>query len=220
MRPKAKPRLGSRGRPEESRKAILQAALREFSREGVAGARTDSIARAAKVNKALLYYYFKDKDALYAAVLDQVFQGLLTAVSEVLDGNLPPKEKFLAYVGAHCDYIAGQAYAPRIVQGEMMRGGRQFARIVERYFKPLFTKLAAVLKAGEVSGDFRRVDPWNFIPSVISVIVFYFNSAPAMRLMINADPLAPERIAQRRKAVLDFISAALFRHPTPTLAGA
>jgi len=40
--------------PEETRTAILQAAVREFAREGIAGARTDAIARAAKVNKALL----------------------------------------------------------------------------------------------------------------------------------------------------------------------
>jgi TetR/AcrR family transcriptional regulator len=217
----AKPRLGSRGRPEESRNAILQAALREFSVEGVAGARTDAIARAARVNKALLYYYFKDKDALYAAVLDKVFEGLLQAVSQALDSDLPPKKKFLTYVGAHFDYISGQTYAPRIVQGEMMRGGgRQFARIVQEYFKPLFTKVAAVLKAGQESGDFRPVDPWHFIPSVISVIVFYFNSAPAMRIMIGADPLTPERIAQRRAAVLDFISAALFRDSSSNFAGA
>ncbi len=51
----SKPRMGSRGRPEESRAAILDAAVREFSREGAAGARTDAIARAARVNKALLY---------------------------------------------------------------------------------------------------------------------------------------------------------------------
>ena len=76
----SKPRLGSRGRPEESRAAILQAAVREFSREGVAGARTDAIARAAGVNKALLYYYFKDKETLYAAVLDQVFGGLTQSI--------------------------------------------------------------------------------------------------------------------------------------------
>ncbi len=68
----ARPRLGSRGRPEETRTAILQAAVREFAREGIAGARTDAIARAAKVNKALLYYYYRDKDALYGAALDQV----------------------------------------------------------------------------------------------------------------------------------------------------
>ncbi len=81
--------MGSRGRPEESRAAILDAAVREFSREGVAGARTDAIARAARVNKALLYYYFKDKEALYNAVLDQVFGGLLAAIEEVLSRDLP-----------------------------------------------------------------------------------------------------------------------------------
>src|SRR6201987_5582072 len=70
----ARPRLGSRGQPEESRPAGLQAAIREFAREGVAGARTDAIARAAKVNKALLYYYFRDKETLYGAALDHVFQ--------------------------------------------------------------------------------------------------------------------------------------------------
>src|SRR5678815_5951856 len=76
----SKPRMGSRGRPEESRAAILEAAVQEFSREGVAGARTDAIARAAGVNKALLYYYFKDKDTLYGAVLDQAFGGLTSTL--------------------------------------------------------------------------------------------------------------------------------------------
>src|SRR5689334_6414136 len=95
----SKPRLGSRGRPEESRAAILEAAVHEFSREGVAGARTDAIARAARVNKALLYYYFKDKDTLYGAVLDQAFGGLTSTLLKILDLDLPPREKILAYAG-------------------------------------------------------------------------------------------------------------------------
>src|SRR5271156_4457685 len=72
----APPRMGTRGQPEESRAAILQAAAQEFADHGIAGARTDAIAREARVNKALLYYYFKDKETLYAAVLDHAFAGL------------------------------------------------------------------------------------------------------------------------------------------------
>ena len=144
-----KPRLGSRGRPEESRAAILQAAVAEFSREGVAGARTDAIAHAAGVNKALLYYYFKDKDRLYAAVLDQVFGGLKRTIDEALSNQLPPREKLLAYVGAHFDYIASHPLYPRIVQGEMMRAAHgsapQLARVAKQYFIPLFHKVAAVI---------------------------------------------------------------------------
>jgi TetR/AcrR family transcriptional regulator len=215
--PLLKSRLGSRGRPRESRAAILQAAVREFAQEGIAGARTDAIARAAKVNKALLYYYFKDKEALYGAVLDQVFAGLIACVGEVLSRDLPPREKIIAYAGAHFDYVATHPLYPRIVQGEMMGAGRGRAnhleRIVKKYFRPLFGRVADVLKTGQATGEFRQVDPLHFVPSMIAVIVFYFTSAPVMRLMTGKDPMSPERVAARRAAVLDLISAALFRHP-------
>jgi TetR/AcrR family transcriptional regulator len=220
----AKSRLGSRGRPEQSRTAILEAGVREFAREGVAGARTDAIARAAKVNKALLYYYFKDKEALYGAVLDQVFGGLIACVGEVLSRDLPPREKIMAYAGAHFDYVARHPLYPRIVQGEMMGAGRGRAthlqRIVKKYFRPLFGRLAEVLRQGQAAGEFRAVDALQFVPSMIAIIVFYFTSAPVMRVMSGKDPLSPARIAARRAAVLDFISSALFLHPSGTSRGA
>jgi TetR/AcrR family transcriptional regulator len=220
----SKSRLGSRGRPEQSRSAILQAAVREFAQEGVAGARTDAIARAAKVNKALLYYYFKDKEALYGAVLDQVFGGLIACVGEVLSRDLPPGEKILAYAGAHFDYVASHPMYPRIVQGEMMGAGRgrtnHLERIVKKYFRPLFGRLAELLKTGQAAGEFRPVDPLHFVPSMIAVIVFYFTSAPVMRVMTGKDPLSPERVAARRTAVLDLISAALFQRPSGKYRGA
>jgi len=207
-------RLGSRRQPEESRAAILQAAVLEFSREGVAGARTDAIARSARVNKALLYYYFKDKEALYSAVLDHVFGGLAEFVNEVLARDLPPKEKILAYAGAHFDYVATHPLYPRIVQSEMMRasreGSRHLERIVKQYFRPLFEKLSEVLRQGFAAGEFRQVSPLHFIPSMISVIVFHFTNAPVLRMMSKQDPMAPAMVAERRGAVLDFISAALF----------
>lgn len=211
----SKSRLGSRGRPEQSRAAILQAAVREFAHQGIAGARTDAIARAAKVNKALLYYYFKDKEALYGAVLDQVFGDLVAHVGKVFSRDLPPREKILAYAGAHFDYVASHPLYPRIVQGEMMGAGRGKAkhlkRIVEQYFRPLFGRVLEILKAGQATGEFRPVDPVHFVPSMIAVIVFYFTSAPVMQLMIGKDPMSPERVAARRAAVLDLIGAALFR---------
>ena len=137
----AKSNLGSRGRPEQSRAAILHAAVREFSREGIAGARIDAIADAARVNKALLYYYFKDKETLYGAVLDHVFGGLKESINAALSSDLPPRQKLLAYVGAHFDYIASHPLYPRITQGEMMRAARGKAphlkRISKQYFVPL-----------------------------------------------------------------------------------
>ena len=69
----AESRRGSRRQPEASRNAILKAALAEFASVGLAGARMDAIAEAAGVNKALLYYYFQDKDTLYGEIIDAFF---------------------------------------------------------------------------------------------------------------------------------------------------
>ena len=211
---KANRRLGTRGHPEESRAAILKAAVGEFAEHGIAGARTDAIARAAHVNKALLYYYFKDKDALYEAVLDHVFSGLRARVMPVLESDLPPRQKMLAYLGAYFDYIAANPRFPRVVQGEWVRSGAKgsapMQRVARKYFLPIFEKLSAVLREGIQAGEFRAVNPMDFLPSVVAVIVFYFTTAPVMKALMKVDPLSEERIRERRAFVLEFISTALF----------
>ena len=215
----ARPRLGSRGRPEETRTAILQAAVREFAREGIAGARTDAIARAAKVNKALLYYYYRDKDALYGAALDQVFQERNEFLMRVLAEDIPPGQKILRYVGAFFDYLAEHPSHREMVQREMLARGSHMQRIVKLYMKPIYEELVKVLRAGIADGIFRPVDPLQFLPSMVAVIVHYFGSAPLMKVMTQEDPLSPERLAARRAAVLEFISAALFRPTALPLEG-
>lgn len=214
-RPRLRPRMGSRGKPEESRAAILYAAAREFAEHGIAGARTDSIAREARVNKALLYYYFKDKETLYAAVLDDAFSGLKDTVFRVLDSGLPAREKILAYVGAYFDFIASNQLYPRLMQREMMRAkegqSQHIDKVIKNYIQPIFSRLSELMRAGIAQGEFRPVNPAHFVPSMVAMIVFYFSSAPVMQKIVGFNPLTPERIAERRAAVLDFISAALFR---------
>ena len=213
MRDAAPNRLGTRGQPLQSRAAILKAAVREFAREGVAAARMEAIAHSAGVNKALLYYYFKDKEALYRAVLDEVFSGVRSAIHGALSQPLPPRERICAYLRAHFDYIASHPLYPRIVHAEFLTASKdpsRLRRVAKEYFRPLFAEIAQVLKEGMERGEFRCVDPIQFIPSVISIIVFYFTTAPIMKVVTGFDPMSPERLAERRAAVVDFVSAALF----------
>jgi TetR/AcrR family transcriptional regulator len=209
------PRMGTRGQPAESRAAILQAAAREFAAQGIAGARTESIARQAKVNKALIHYYFKDKETLYGAVLDSAFAGLKATVFQVLDSPQPVREKFVAYVGAYFDFVVRNQTYPKLMQREMMRAREgqspHIDKIIKNYIQPIYLRVGDLIQQGIAEGEFRPVDPAHFIPSMISVIVFYFSSTPVMRKIVKFNPLAPERIAERRVAVLDFVSAALFR---------
>ena len=211
--------MGSRGQPEESRAAILRAAANEFAEHGIAGARTDSIAREARVNKALLYYYFEDKETLYGAVLDEAFSGLKNSVFEVLNSDLPAREKILAYAGAYFDFIAANQVYPRLMQREMMRAregqSSHVDKIVKAYIQPIFLRVSEVLREGIAEGQFRPVNPAHFVQSIVAMIVFYFSSAPTMQKIVGFNPLTPERVAERRASVLDFISAALFL-PQPT----
>ena len=209
-----KTRLGSRGKPEQTRAAILQAAVREFAEAGISGARTDAIAKAASVNKALLYYYFQDKETLYGAALDHSLSQLSGHMMEVLHRNLPPSEMIKSYVGTYFDFIASHTHYRNLMQREMLRaahGSPHMPRLAKRYFHPLAEKLGEVLRAGIASGEFRKLDPMHFVTSMVALVIFYFAGAPVMKAVSGVDPLSPEKLAERRTAVLDFISAALFR---------
>jgi len=209
-----KSRLGTRGKPEETRNSILHAAVKEFAARGIDGGRTDAIARVAHVNKALLYYYFKDKETLYGAALNYAFGQQAEHMLQVLAQPLPPREKILTYVGEYFDFVASHPLNRDLAQREMMRAGHgsiHFQRIAKQYFQPLFKGLSEIIRAGIAAGEFRPVDPLQFIPSMVALVVFYFTGAPILKAAAGFDPLCPERLAQRRAAVLDFISAALFR---------
>jgi len=192
---------------------ILQAAIREFAQRGIAGARTDAIAHAARVNKALLYYYYRDKETLYGAALDHAFGQMFGHLMTVLDRNLSPRDKVLTYVGEYFDYIASHKFNRDLVQVETMRAGHgspHLKRIAKHYFQPLYRRLSEVIQQGILAGEFRQLNPLQFVPSMVALVVFYFISAPILKTTTGFDPLSPERIAERRAAVLDFISAALF----------
>jgi hypothetical protein len=82
--------------------------------------------------------------------------------------------------------------------------------VAKKYFRPIFKKVAEILRLGIAAGEFRAVNPMDLLPSVAAVIVFYFSAAPVIKTLTKVDPLSARRIRERRKFVLDFISAALF----------
>src|SRR5579872_5878896 len=119
-----RPLPGKRGiRSAETRAAILRAAAHIFAEEGLAGARTDAIAVAAGVNKALLYYYFKNKNALYFAVIEAHLKEFHRRATEVLCASKSVRATLLAYVGMHFDFLSARPYYPRLSQRFMMAAG-------------------------------------------------------------------------------------------------
>src|SRR6185437_3657528 len=128
--------------------------------------------------------------------------------------DLPPRERLMLYAQTHFDYIASAPVYPRLVQREFMRStGRTLSpaagRIMERHVRPFYDRLEKLILEGAKSGDFRHVDPVHTVTSIIGIIVFYFISMPAQQFLHPGDPSAPERVAARRSAMLDFIRAAV-----------
>lgn len=200
--------------PDDRRERILRAAIAEFSQHGLAGARTDAIAAGAGVNKALLYYYFRSKTELYDAALEASAAQMLGSALRSLDHEGSPGERLLRTALNHFDRIASQQEYRQIIHQEMARlresGGEAVPAPLEKIFSVLMRKMRRVLAEGMKTGELIRTDWMQVIYAVLGANVFYFLSAPMMRLVADFDPLQEREIRRRRKAALLFLGASLF----------
>jgi TetR/AcrR family transcriptional regulator len=213
---KSSPALPRSRNAAASRTCILEHAISEFASQGVAGARTAAIAEAAGVNKALLYYYFKDKESLYSASLQAVFSGLVGDVLPLLESSLSPGEKILRLARVHFEYLIRHPHYPRLIQLELARAGntgepsRDFRAISKSHFIPLQRAGLKAVEEGIASGELRKVEAVGALRAIFAMNVFYFVSAPIMRLVRGSDPFSPEGIRGHIATSLDFVGASLF----------
>jgi TetR/AcrR family transcriptional regulator len=199
-----------------SRGAILKHAIAEFAAQGVAGARTAAIAEAAGVNKALLYYYFKDKESLYSASLHEVFSGLFESLLPMLQSSLSPGEKVLRLARIHFEYLLQHPHYPRLIHHELSRArstgepSEGFRQVASMHFAPMHRIGLKTVQDGIDCGEFRKVLGAHVLSTVVGMNVFYFISAPIMRITRGVDAFSPESIRKQIGNSLDFIGAALF----------
>jgi TetR/AcrR family transcriptional regulator len=198
----------------ETRERILEAALREFSANGLAGARTELIASAAGVNKALLYYYFESKEKLYAAALEFVSARVRDRSMAVFLREASPGERLLRAALDHFDRILTQREFQTLMQQEMMRLHQgeegQLPSLVKRVFGPLYAMLQSMVREGIESGELVKAEWLQVMLATLGGNVFYFLSAPVLRLVVSYDPFDFEVLRARRVALVEFLGQALF----------
>jgi TetR/AcrR family transcriptional regulator len=201
-------------RSDQTRARILDAAIHQFSENGLAGARTEQIAEAAGVNKALLYYYFQGKDALYTAALESVAQGVRDSSLAVFDADASPGERFLLSALNHFDRIYTHRGFQSLMQQEMVRLHRgetnALTPLAETVFKPLMTRMMQVLREGIASGELIPVDPSQIRLAAFGANVFYFLSAPMMRLLEGANPLELGALESQRRIAIEYLGQTVF----------
>jgi TetR/AcrR family transcriptional regulator len=202
-------------RSAETKTRILEAAIREFSEHGLAGARTEQIAAAAGVNKALLYYYFESKEKLYAAALELVSARVRDRSMAVFLREATPGERLLRAALDHFDRILTQREFQSLMQQEMMRLHKgeegQLPILIKRIFAPLQAMFFSMVREGVASGELIDVEWMQIILSALGSNVFYFLSAPVWRLVVPIDPFNPEVLQSRRVALVEFLGKAIFQ---------
>ena len=204
------PRSLRQARDLSTARRIVATAEQIFAEQGLAGARMDEIARLAKVNKALLYYYFRSKEALHRFVLEALLSQLRAGIEERGIAALPPRERLTAVIDNFFQFVQRHPNYPPLVQREMMSRGPNLEWIVLEYYRPLHLRLVRTIEEGIAKGEFRRVDARNTALTVVSIMVFYFSAAPVLRRILGIDPLRSREVTRRRKAVQDFLEHGLF----------
>ncbi len=205
-------------RADRTRAKILDAAVRQFSQYGLAGARTDAISKAAGVNKALLYYYFKDKSSLYSAALEDAAGKMMEETLAAMDPGATAGENLLRLVLNHFDRISSQREFQSLMQQEMVRFHRGESDVMpllaRSYYAPMLKRMQGLIRDGIRAAELCEADWLQILYSALGANVFYFLSAPIMRAALPCEPLDAATLDLRRKAAIEFLGCALFRDRT------
>jgi TetR/AcrR family transcriptional regulator len=192
---------------------IVVAARKVFAQNGLAGARMDEIARVAGVNKALPYYYFRDKEELHRFVLETMIAQISGQMESPVVQEMEPPERVRALVNITFDFVMRNPCYPRLIQREMMAPRRHLHWMVVAHHRPLHKRAVKTIREGIARGQFREVDPDQMVFTIFGMIMYYFATGQLASQIWNRDIWNPRNVEQRRRAVLDFLEHGLFLVP-------
>ena len=198
--------------PAATRKKLLTAARREFADSGLAGARVDEIAARAGVNKQLVYHYFGDKDALYLAVLEWVYEEIRSQERKLNLAGLPPQQAIKRLIEASFDHLAAHPDFIVLLNDENRGGARHVrgSRKLEAMHSPLVSMVSTILGEGVRAGVFRNgINPVHLYISIAGLSYFYFSNTPTLSAIFGKDLSSPTARKARRKHVVDLVMQSL-----------
>src|SRR6476469_4895360 len=142
-------------RSAASRRRLFTAAAAEFAARGFAGANVDRIARAARVNKAMIYYHFKSKAALYREILRDMFEAVAVRVDDASRMESDPDAKVRAFVEAIAIEAEARPHFPPIWFREIAENGAHLDGSTVAHMSRILGALARILREGVDAGRFQ-----------------------------------------------------------------
>ncbi|HNX59971.1 MAG TPA: TetR/AcrR family transcriptional regulator [Spirochaetota bacterium] len=163
-----------KGKDENSREKIIQAAIKEFSISGFHGARVDAIAKRSGINKAMIYYHFKNKDGLYQAIIGQLFDKISGIINEHASLDMPPDEKLFTMIRSLSTFIYELGDDMRhVMVWEVASGGKNIIAIGGKRIRQIVPVVKKMYEDGMKNGTFRKdINPLLTHISILGSIIF------------------------------------------------
>jgi AcrR family transcriptional regulator len=176
--------------PKKSSESILEAAVKEFQDRGFGGARIDSIARNAKINKRMLYHYYGGKDDLYMAVLERSYANIRTAEAGLHLSQRDPSEGIRELVRFTWKYFLEHREFLSILATENLLRARFLKRSsgIRDLHSPLVAEISGLLQRGVELGRFRPGhDPVQVYISIAALVCFFLSNNWTLSAIFNRD---------------------------------
>lgn len=200
------------GEDNASRKTLLEVAKKEFARHGLHGSRVDEIARAAKINKQLIYYYFGAKENLYLEALEDVYRDIREHEHALELSALDPIPAMEKLVGFTFDYVMENREFVLLVTNENLMEAKHLkqSKVIKATHSPIVDLIAETLARGEKLGVFRSgIDPVQLYISMAGLCFFYSSNIHTLGILFDRNLRDPEVVAQRRAHVIDMVMSYL-----------
>lgn len=176
-----------------TKERLLDAATEEFAAHGIAGARVDKIAAAARANKQLIYAYFGSKEQLFDAVVARNCGPLVQEVPFDPD-DLP------GYVGRLFDYVTEHPEVARLVLWAGLERPTAVAPFEAYSYGAKLDTLAAAQRDGRFDAPFA---PSDLLALLLGLTGAWFTASEAIRTHDTNEPWSSERLAQFRRAAVE-----------------
>ena len=154
-----------------TRDAIFAAAATLFSSGGFDGVSTDDIARGADVNKAMIYYHFADKLALYREIVGEGLKSMSEAAGAIAASAAAPPGKLDAFIEAFVRMTETRPWMPAMMLREVAEGAPRLDADTLANMRGVIASFVAILKQGQALGLFRPINPILAYESVVGPII-------------------------------------------------
>lgn len=199
---------------ERTQQSILQAATDDFAERGLAGARIDTIAERAGINKRLIYYYFGGKDELFRAVLELAYVRIRAAERSLELESVPPVEGVRRLIAFTWQYYLDHPEFLTLLNTENLHRAAHLkdAPRVRELNSPLIEALGNVLERGRRDGVFRGgVDAVQLYVSIAGLAYFYLSNTYTLSAIFGRDLMTPKAHSERLSHMCEVILGYLFR---------